>query len=58
MRCVIVLSAWLASTALAFGAEAGNLAALMPAMGPIMGNLRTAASYARTGNIGLARMEN
>jgi hypothetical protein len=58
LRCVIVLSAWLASTALAFGAEAGNLAALMPAMGPIMGNLRTAASYARTGNIGLAQMEN
>jgi hypothetical protein len=58
LRCIIVLSAWLASTALAFGAEAGNLAALVPAMGPIMGNLRTAASYARTGNIALAQMEN
>lgn len=58
MRCIIVLSAWLASTALAFGAETGNLAALMPAMGPILGNLRTAAGYARTGNIALAQMEN
>jgi hypothetical protein len=58
LRCIIVLSAWLASTAIAFGAEARNLADLMPAMGPIMGNLRAAASYAHTGNIALAQMEN
>ncbi|SFI00447.1 hypothetical protein [Bradyrhizobium sp. cf659] len=57
MRCIIVLLAWLASHALAFGAEAGKPADFASAMRPIMANLRSAASYARTGNIALAQME-
>ncbi|MBR1128273.1 hypothetical protein [Bradyrhizobium iriomotense] len=57
MRCIIALLAWLASTALVLGAEAGKSADFAAAMGPIMANLRTAASYARTGNIALAQME-
>ncbi|GMP12176.1 hypothetical protein [Bradyrhizobium sp. TM239] len=57
MRCTIVLLAWLASTALALGAEADRLADVVSAMAPIMANLRTAASYARTGNIALAQIE-
>jgi hypothetical protein len=57
LRCIIVLLAWLASNGLAFGAEAGKPADFAWAMGPIMANLRSAASYARTGNIALAQME-
>ncbi|MEY9693068.1 hypothetical protein ABH976_004214 [Bradyrhizobium ottawaense] len=57
MRCTIVLLAWLASSALALGAEADRLADVASAMAPIMANLRTAASYARTGNIALAQIE-
>ncbi|MGY4314177.1 hypothetical protein [Bradyrhizobium sp. JR3.5] len=57
MRCIIVLLAWLASHALAFGADADKPADFTSAMGPIMANLRSAASYARTGNIALAQME-
>jgi hypothetical protein len=57
LRCIIALLAWLASTALVLGAEAGKPADFVSAMGPIMANLRSAASYARTGNIALAQME-
>ncbi|MHC4054860.1 hypothetical protein [Bradyrhizobium sp. 25ACV] len=57
MRCTIVLLAWLASTALTLGAEADRPADFASAMAPIMANLRTAASYARTGNVALAQIE-
>ncbi len=57
MRRIIVLLAWLASNALALGADAAKPADFASAMAPIMANLRTAASYARTGNIALAQME-
>jgi hypothetical protein len=57
LRCIIALLAWLVSTALVFGAEAGKPTDFASAMGPIMANLRSAASYARTGNIALAQME-
>ncbi|MHC4046726.1 hypothetical protein [Bradyrhizobium sp. 23AC] len=57
MRRTIVLLAWLASTALALGAEADRPADFASAMAPIMANLRTAASYVRTGNIALAQIE-
>ena len=57
MRCTIVLLAWLASNTLALGAEADRPADLASAMAPIMANLRTAASYARTGNVALAQIE-
>ncbi|TQF42455.1 hypothetical protein UNPF46_05495 [Bradyrhizobium sp. UNPF46] len=57
LRCTIVLLAWLASSALAFGAEAEKPADFVSAMAPIMANLRTAASYARTGNVALAQIE-
>lgn len=57
MRCTIVLLAWLASNALALGAEADKAADFASAMAPIMANLRAAASYARTGNVALAQIE-
>ncbi|MBB4256388.1 hypothetical protein [Bradyrhizobium sp. CIR3A] len=57
MRCTIVLLAWLASNALALGAEADRPADFASAMAPIMANLRTAVSYARTGNFALAQIE-
>ncbi|MDA9435883.1 hypothetical protein XH88_29625 [Bradyrhizobium sp. CCBAU 51627] len=42
---------------LAWGAENDGAKHFASAMEPIMANLRTAASYARTGNIALAQME-
>lgn len=57
MRCIIVLLAWLASTALALGAETAKPADFTSTMASIMANLRSAASYARTGNVALAQME-
>lgn len=57
MRCTIALLAWLASNTLALGAEAGRPADFASAMAPILANLRTAASYARTGNVALAQTE-
>ena len=57
MRCTIVLLAWLASNTLALGAETGRRAEFASAMAPVMANLRTAASYARTGNVALAQIE-
>lgn len=57
MRCIIVLLTWLISGALALGAEGDSAKDFTSAMEPIMANLRTAASYARTGNIALAQME-
>lgn len=57
MRCTIVLLAWLASNALAFGADADKPADVTTAMPAIMANLRTAASYVRTGNVALAQIE-
>jgi len=53
----MVLLAWLISGALALGAEGDSAKDFAAAMEPIMANLRTAASYARTGNIALAQME-
>ena len=57
MRCIIVLLVWLASTALGLGAEGGKPRDFAPAIQAIMANLRTAASYAHTGNIALAQIE-
>jgi hypothetical protein len=57
LRCTIIFVAWLASSGLVLGAEAGKPRDFASAMEPIMANLRTAASYARTGNIALAQME-
>lgn len=57
MRCTIILLAWVASTGLAIGADDGGGKDFASAMQPIMANLRTAASYARTGNIALAQIE-
>jgi hypothetical protein len=57
LRCTIVLLAWLASNTLALGAETGRRAEFASAMEPVMANLRTAASYARTGNVALAQIE-
>lgn len=57
MRCIIVLLTWLASGALALGAEGDPAKDFAAAMQPIRANLRSAASYARTGNIALAQME-
>jgi hypothetical protein len=57
LRCTIIMLAWLASCGLVLGADAGRARDFASAMEPIMGNLRTAASYARTGNIALAQME-
>ncbi|WP_050630931.1 hypothetical protein [Bradyrhizobium viridifuturi] len=57
MRCIIALLTWLASTALVLGAEAGKPPDFASAMGTITANLRTAASYARTGNVALAQIE-
>ncbi|WP_164936422.1 MULTISPECIES: hypothetical protein [Bradyrhizobium] len=57
MRCIMVLLAWLISGTLALGAESDSAKDFASAMEPVMANLRTAASYARTGNIALAQME-
>lgn len=57
MRRTIALLAWLASTTLAPCAEADRPADVASAMAPIMASLRTAASYARTGNVALAQIE-
>jgi hypothetical protein len=57
LRCIIVLLAWLVSTGPGLAAEAGKPADLSTAIQSIMANLRTAASYARTGNIALAQIE-
>ena len=55
MRCIIVLLAWLAG--LGAGAKAAEPADFASAIQSIMQNLRTATSYARTGNIALAQIE-
>lgn len=57
MRCIIVLLVWLASTGPGLGAEGGKPRDFVSAIQAIMANLRTAASYARTGNIALAQIE-
>ncbi|WP_051160637.1 hypothetical protein [Bradyrhizobium japonicum] len=57
MRCTIALLAWLASNALALGADGDKPEDLVSAVAPIMANLRIAASYARTGNVALAQSE-
>ncbi len=57
MRCIIVLLAWLASTVPGLSAERGKQVDFASALQPIMANLRSAASYARTGNIALAQIE-
>ncbi len=57
MRCIIVLLAWLAASGLALAADSDSPQDFTSAIQPIMANLRTAASYARTGNIALAQME-
>ena len=53
----MVLLAWVTSTELALGAEADRPADIASTMAPIMANLRTAASYARIGNVALAQIE-
>jgi hypothetical protein len=55
MRCIIVLLAWLAGVGA--GAKAAEPADFASAIQSIMQNLRTATSYARTGNIALAQIE-
>ncbi|WP_084804980.1 hypothetical protein [Bradyrhizobium sp. NAS80.1] len=57
MRCTITLLAWLASCGLVLGADVGKPRDFASAIEPIMANLRTAASYSRTGNTALAQME-
>ncbi|MBR0781148.1 hypothetical protein [Bradyrhizobium iriomotense] len=57
MRCIIVLLAWLVASGLALGADAVGPKDMPSAIQSIMANLRTAASYARTGNIALAQIE-
>ncbi len=57
MRCIIILLTWIASAGLGFSAEGGKPADFPSAIQSIMANLRTAASYARTGNIALAQIE-
>ena len=57
MRCIILLLAWLASTASGLGAETGKSGDVASAIESIMANLRVAASYVRTGNIPLAQTE-
>ncbi|MBR0956632.1 hypothetical protein [Bradyrhizobium japonicum] len=57
MRCIMILLAWLASSAPGLAAEAGNRNDFASTISSVMANLRSAASYARTGNIALAQME-
>ena len=57
VRCVIILLAWLASTVAGLSAERGKPADFASTIQSIMANLRSAASYVRTGNIALARIE-
>lgn len=57
MRCIIFVLAWLGASGLAAAAEAQKPADVASTIQPIMANLRTAASYARNGNIALAQME-
>jgi len=57
LRCIIVLLVWLASTGLGLGAEGSKPGDFASAIQAVMANLRTAASYARTGNIALAQIE-
>jgi len=57
VRCIIVLLAWLAAAGAGAGAEAAEPADFTSAIQSIMANLRTAASYARTGNVALAQIE-
>jgi hypothetical protein len=54
---IIILLAWLASSGLSLGAQGSKPTDFASAIQPIMANLRTAASYARTGNIALAQIE-
>lgn len=57
MRCIIILAVWLATSGAGFCAEGGGPKDFASAIRPIMASLRTAASYARTGNIALAQVE-
>lgn len=57
MRCIIIMLAWLISAGGGLSAEPGRLADFGSAIQSIMANLRSAASYARTGNIALAQVE-
>ncbi len=57
MRCIIILLAGLASSGLGMAAEGDGPKDVRSAIPSIMANLRTAASYARTGNVALAEME-
>ncbi len=57
MRCIIILLAWLASTVSGLSAERGKPADFASTVQSVMANLRSAASYARTGNIALAQIE-
>ncbi len=56
MRCIIVLLAWLAAVS-SVGAQTAKPSDFTSAIAFIMANLRTAASYARTGNVALAQVE-
>ncbi len=57
LRRIITLLIWLASTGLSLDAGSAAPADFASALQPILGNLRTAASYASTGNIALAQIE-
>ncbi|MFB9263814.1 hypothetical protein ACFFWD_11630 [Bradyrhizobium erythrophlei] len=57
MRCIIILLTWFASIGLGFSAEGSKPGDFPSAIQSIMANLRTAASYTRTGNIALAQIE-
>ena len=57
LRCAIALLACLVSAQSSLGTESRQRADFAAVIQPIMGNLPSAASYARTGNIALAQIE-
>lgn len=57
LRRVITLVIWLGGASVSLGAESNMPADFASAIESVMGNLRTAASYARTDNIALAEIE-
>jgi hypothetical protein len=57
LRRIMVMLLWLASNAVAAGVEAQAPSDFATVISPIMANLRSAMSYARTGNVALAQIE-
>ncbi|MBI5261780.1 MAG: hypothetical protein HY852_08185 [Bradyrhizobium sp.] len=57
MRRIISLIIWFGAASVGVAAESNTPADFASAIKPIMGNLRSAVSYAKTGNVALAEME-